>query len=354
MKYFKLFSNCVCVKGPVNSVICDLQRGDIYNLTSEQYDLLETLKTTPFAQVLGEYEDIYHPTIKDWINNLEHLELGFFCDNPEQFPGISMDFETPELINNCIIEYGISSNYNWKNIYDQLSLVGCKFLEIRIRRRISIEELEDLVLDAKNTNIRGIELILPFQSLTFTSELELILLKHQRVASILIHSIPKAEYILNTEESRIIQTEENLTSNSCCGNISKNTFVSNLIFFTEAHSYNTCLNKKISISENGTIKNCPSLLQSFGQIADNNLLEIVFKEELRRKWKISKNNISDCKDCEFRYVCSDCRAFISTPDDEFSKPLKCNYDPYTGTWSNWMKDADKRQIVKTYYPQLDL
>ena len=47
---------------------------------------------------------------------------------------------------------------------------------------------------------------------------------------------------------------------------------------------------------------------------------------------ISKDQVKVCKDCEFRYMCSDCSAFTKNPEDKFDKPLKCNYNPYTAKW----------------------
>jgi len=38
------------------------------------------------------------------------------------------------------------------------------------------------------------------------------------------------------------------------------------------------------------------------------------------------------KDCEFRYICTDCRVFIQEDTDILSKPLKCKYNPYEATW----------------------
>jgi len=39
-----------------------------------------------------------------------------------------------------------------------------------------------------------------------------------------------------------------------------------------------------------------------------------------------------CKDCEFRYVCTDCRAYRADAEDLYSKRARCSYDPYTATW----------------------
>lgn len=36
--------------------------------------------------------------------------------------------------------------------------------------------------------------------------------------------------------------------------------------------------------------------------------------------------------CEFRYICIDCRAYLVAPENIYSKPQKCGYDPFTNKW----------------------
>ena len=52
----------------------------------------------------------------------------------------------------------------------------------------------------------------------------------------------------------------------------------------------------------------------------------------KKLWFIKKDDIEICKDCEFRYNCTDCRAF-TIENNVYSKPLKCNYNPYTNEWN---------------------
>jgi SPASM domain peptide maturase of grasp-with-spasm system len=118
--------------------------------------------------------------------------------------------------------------------------------------------------------------------------------------------------------------------------------------FFEAKSFNGCLNRKISVDVYGNIKNCPSMKDSYGNIRDTSLLEAVHAAGFREKWSISKDHISICRDCEFRYACSDCRAYLENPDDAFSKPLKCGYDPYSGTWNEWKENPAKLVTAKLY------
>ncbi|GAB4204436.1 MAG: hypothetical protein Fur0023_12220 [Bacteroidia bacterium] len=89
-----------------------------------------------------------------------------------------------------------------------------------------------------------------------------------------------------------------------------------------------------SIDRNGNIKNCPTMDKSYGNIKNVPLFSAVVKKTFTKYWHINKDKISDCRVCEFRYICSDCRALISNPEDIYSKPSKCKYHPYTSTWDN--------------------
>ena len=64
--------------------------------------------------------------------------------------------------------------------------------------------------------------------------------------------------------------------------------------------------------------------QSFGNIKDTTLEEALCHPDFKKYWNITKDQIEVCKDCEFRHICTDCRAYIEEPDNQYSKPLKCN------------------------------
>jgi radical SAM protein with 4Fe4S-binding SPASM domain len=87
----------------------------------------------------------------------------------------------------------------------------------------------------------------------------------------------------------------------------------------------------------GSIKNCPSASVVYGNIYKDSVLEIVQAGAgFQNVWKIAKSGIAGCKVCEHRYICTDCRVFTENPADNYSKPAKCKYDPYTATWSGEM------------------
>jgi len=105
-----------------------------------------------------------------------------------------------------------------------------------------------------------------------------------------------------------------------------------LKYFNEASFYNTYFNKKISIDINGKIKNSPACSKSYDNIREITLLEVMGKPGFKDLWHITKDKIDVCKDCEFRHICSDCRAFIKDPENIYSQPAKCTYNPYIAKW----------------------
>jgi SPASM domain peptide maturase of grasp-with-spasm system len=129
----------------------------------------------------------------------------------------------------------------------------------------------------------------------------------------------------------IAHSINDISKNSFCGTIHPNSFVQNISFFTESLSFNTCLNRKIVIDEKGEIKNCPSMSESFGNVNENSIKSIIETPEFQKKWFIKKDDIKVCSDCEFRYMCLDCRAFLNN-DELFHQPAKCGYNPYIAKW----------------------
>ena len=133
-------------------------------------------------------------------------------------------------------------------------------------------------------------------------------------------------------QSIIYFTTDHISDASCCGNISPFYFQSNIDFFKEALTSNTCLNRKLCVDSMGYVKNCPAMEKSYGHIHNIKLKECLENEHFKKLWDIKKDDIEICKDCEFRYICPDCRVFTLT-DDLYSKPKKCSYDPYKNSWN---------------------
>jgi radical SAM protein with 4Fe4S-binding SPASM domain len=70
----------------------------------------------------------------------------------------------------------------------------------------------------------------------------------------------------------------------------------------------------------------------YGHISKTKIEEVIETPEFQKWWHIKKDDIDVCKDCEFRHMCTDCRAFIKDPENIYSQPAKCTYNPYICKW----------------------
>jgi SPASM domain peptide maturase of grasp-with-spasm system len=148
--------------------------------------------------------------------------------------------------------------------------------------------------------------------------------------------------------NRMLLKTTSKMANIQCGKILPKNFVPTFEFMNFSRIQNSCLSHKISIDAQGNIKNCPSMAQSFGNIKDTTLQEALDHPDFKKYWNVTKDQVQVCKDCEFRYICTDCRAYLENPEDMYSKPLKCGYDPYTGVWEEWSTNPLKQRAIDYY------
>jgi SPASM domain peptide maturase of grasp-with-spasm system len=161
-------------------------------------------------------------------------------------------------------------------------------------------------------------------------DFEKLIINYPLISKIFLFNCESAS-IKEFRKSFIISQKE-ILSNDNCGCINKYSKILNISFYTEALTFNTCLNRKVAIDRFGFIKNCLSMTKVYGNIYEIDINTILDQSQFTYLWEINKDKILVCKDCEFRYCCLDCRAFLQNPDDNYSKPQKCNYDPYLGKY----------------------
>jgi SPASM domain peptide maturase of grasp-with-spasm system len=262
-------------------------------------------------------------------------EYGFWCKKEEidKFPNIQLDFDSPEIINNVIIDIDFNTKHNLQKLFIELNDLKTKFLEVRIYTDYKVNSIKEILSASFGSRLRSINILTKYtDELSHNTVLESIIKPFPILGSFVIHSTP-IEIIKEYKEKndRLKYIAQIIDSEQCCGNISMQYFSININTFTEAQQFNTCLNKKVAIDKNGLIKNCPSMNESFGEFNLTSLTTVVSDPFFKEKWGIKKDEIKVCKDCQFRYICTDCRAYIA---DKSDKPLKCNYDPYTNKWNS--------------------
>lgn len=330
-KKFLLFSNCIPVKGASRSLICDLWLQKFHFIPNALYEILTNFNGRTINDVKNSYPSDTQ-IIDGYFDFLRKESYIFFPDNVKSFPAMDLKWKYPGKISNAILDFNKNSTYKIANIIPQLDTLGCSALEIRCFDSFDFDFYERTLKPTQDSRLKYISLIVKFSDSIKIEQWQKFSKNNGRIMSISVHSSPN-DYKHSSEEYLPINfIKQELKSADCCGNICSSYFTLSPKHFSEAQEFNTCLNRKISVDTNGYIKNCPSQKEHFGHINSNSLTETVLNKKFTKLWNIKKDDIKVCKDCEFRYICTDCRVNLSDKNDIYSKPAKCSYNPYTTKW----------------------
>lgn len=330
-RYFHLFSCCIPVKGYKKAVICDLQRNIIQPIPLPLYEILVNdtdADTTSIEHITLKYGEKEKQLIEEYITFLYHNQFGYTSDRPLSAIRLDLnDYGESRCITNAIVDFDQNSTHTLFQIIPQLDELLCFALELRYYYSVSCETLKKELYFTHSSTLRSLEILVEF-----SDEYKLDnILKIKDVFPILKKitiSNSHEDVVYNSDELSIIYTTETIVDERCCGVTNELYCIAETHLFIESVHFNSCLNKKISVDKSGMIKNCPSMKDSFGHISTTRLKDALETEAFRKVWKISKDQIEVCSDCELRYVCQDCRAYIEDKENIFSKPIKCNYNPY--------------------------
>jgi len=330
-KYFQLFACCIPVSGAMNQVLCDLQRGMIQPIPNSLYVILTEFSEQTLEEIKAFFDHEQDEQIDAYYHFLEEGEWGFWCEDPSRFPDLDLGWKNPCLITNAIIDVNARSQHPFDKIFLALNQLGCEALQLRSYDDLPVKDLKEILGHIGDHRLKAVELILKYQEEYQEAEIIGLCRQYPRISSITLHTAPQEKQSVDDHDVQLIYTPKKIDSSAHCGVIHPNYFISSLPVFTESQQHNSCLNRKISIDVEGYIKNCPSMTTHYGHIEETKLEEVVKDDQFQKLWSISKDQIEVCRDCEYRYVCSDCRAYTEGAT-AYGKPAKCNYDPYTGVW----------------------
>ncbi|HEX2223944.1 MAG TPA: grasp-with-spasm system SPASM domain peptide maturase [Thermoanaerobaculia bacterium] len=331
---FRLFASCIPVKGARRSVVCDLQRGTYQLIPNGLYEILTEHRDQPVVAIKAAYDHEFDEEIDEYFQFLLDQEFGFWCDEPELFPDLDLTWDAPGRITNALIDVDAGSRHDFPALLAQLDALGCAALEVRFFRPCTLADLRQVLEASRHGRLRSVQLLFPHGDGLADEALDQLCRDYPRLSGLVVHSAPEdrrrkapgTPVPLHYRKAVIDSADH-------CGQVHPGYFVTNIGHFTEAQQHNTCLNRKLSIDARGEIRNCPSLPKSFGNAAEAPLADALAQPGFRELWTVHKDEIEVCRDCEFRYVCTDCRAYLTDPGNLYAKPRKCGYDPYTAQWS---------------------
>lgn len=338
-KYFRLYANCLLVKGYKRSIIYDLQTGKWDFIPNA---LHEILKECGGGKVSDCYKIIHknqHGILNEYFDFLIVKEYIHFAESKREFqsfPNLDMTFEMPNIISNAVLDFDLEtlneSNFlSYQKVILDLIELGCRLVQVRFFGKRNPGNLFfNLWSNVQDLDFE-VEMILPHILSNNCSFYEQLCHTIRNINRVIIYNTPEntlKEY--NSSKYPIFFSSQRIEGDNCCGIIDPKYFAVNPLLFAESLSFNSCLNKKVGIDINGFIKNCPSMSKIFSRVGERNISDIILDDEFQDLWKVKKDEINTCKLCEFRYMCTDCRAFVS---DKLDKPFKCKYDPLTAEWT---------------------
>ena len=306
----KFHSQIQFVKGYLRTAIYDLQRETYDFMPNAIYDKLKSVE----YQTKETIESICDEDELQWLVFLLEQEYVFYIPEvfKDNFPALSLEFTTPSLISNAIIEV---ADYTKKYHLTHLENLNCKHLAFYF---VSSPTDEIELITFLKTNL--IEL-------TFNS-VDLIF---QSISADLLDKI-------NTTITDTFSEIHQVALHPKANEEFTPKFILNQLTYLEALDANSYFNRKLFIDRNEDIFNSIETTTKFGnlkQLTNRNAFnDLIEQGDITVLWSTPKHKIDVCRDCEFRHMCIDNRIPKQRKDGSFYHEKECAYNPYTAQWKH--------------------
>lgn len=333
--YFRLFATCIPVQGYSESAIYDLDRARILPVPNLLYEILLLTPSFPVDEIKRKYSNEFDEGIDLYFNYFIQNEIGFLTEHSDRFPLLNYQWDTPHRINNAIIAVGDWETSEVGSVLGELDALGCRDVQIRHTVFVDPEAINTYLSPLRSGRLKSIELFLKYDERYDLNNLSGLIKTNARVSRIILHSMEKSiadKKIQENEHPKIRYTDKRIDS-STPEIISSDRFMISMDTFFEALQYNTGLNRKICINENGDIKNHFDQKAVFGNIRTTRLADVIANPDFQEKWGVGNDQVVKCKDCPFRYACVSNSDLKLNDAGEWEKVYSCSYDPYQHIWA---------------------
>lgn len=329
-----LFESCQLTQGASRTLLVDLQRNGFEFLDNALYPILtKEVREKPFQEIIDRLPPEEQEALLEYTEFLLSKEYAYWCDADEVtlFPPMDLTWHEPAKITNALVDFDSAPEdlTRYKLLFEDLDALGCENIQFRAYAELPFSFWRDLLSQLQGTILHRVELLIPF--VEDPNGIRSLLKDFTRINELVAYNAPGNYDIPTDSDQRLRLTKETVSGPESCGLVSPRLFNLNQEHFFESQRHNTCLNRKLSVDTAGYIKNCPALPQSHGHISKDRATHVATNPEFQKAWNIHKGLISDCQVCEFRHICTDCRAHHGT-EMGHQKPAKCTYNPHTITW----------------------
>lgn len=369
--YFRLNPEIMMITGKNGSILCDCFTGKVFHLNIAETEIIvnaeNNLKIKPNTKILKELEknclgtfyekipyihkfrkiDFTSAPNKDSSFKNFFLEISSKCNNKCLYCGSKNKFKRTLGCLGCNLfeEEGVPLTLiEYYEIIDTIANLGCDnlylvggdpTLDINLTNQIidycsnkeiphifivcsiknDYKKISDLINDKENINLI---IQIEYNELKYISDEELYLL---------VIFEEEQKYINNIElnESNIL-IDFLKYSNLSNPNLDNN-YSFDLDSFYHNLNFHPCLGKTLFVSTKGNLYPCPLYKsKNFGNIKNNSLLNFLKKNKniIYEFWSNNLDFVNGCAECEFRYLCSDCRACEEEITNELNQKKLCH------------------------------
>lgn len=336
----RLYATSRLVAGGAYSAVYDLGRWKMFRFATVFRPLMDEAASAGGLSFASLPEaDPERSAALDIVRFLLGTELAFVDDDPSYSAFIALPerWDIGRDINNAIVDVN-EFEVDWPAMISALETVQCRSLQIRCYSDLmTLERIEHVLALIEGTCITHLSLLVKWQSAWESLDWIVFLGRHLTVVRVQIHSSPSTsridERLSQAISGRVVEfMTTRIEGPHQCGRITEHWLATpTTTLYKELRNFNGCLNRKLSFRADGEICNCPSMKAGFGKDLAT-VKQIVASSAFQAPWRLRKDEMEVCKGCEFRYVCTDCRAYLSS-DLSLEKPKGCGYDPLTGVWS---------------------
>jgi SPASM domain peptide maturase of grasp-with-spasm system len=333
---FKKFACCIPVKGFARSIIYDLNRSRFSYIPNSLFKLLTRYEGQTIHGIKSKFNAQESEIIDEYFSFLIEREYIFFCKSKSElkrFPDLGLSFKSPSLISNAIIQIKDELKIDLPKVISELTDLGCRFVQITLHGNENLRFAEKLLDCFAKSPIRSVELFLKFNISFSDSKLIDLVKRHNRVHHLLVYGAPEGRILkpFNMEMQAISFIQQSINCRLEAAVRDTSSFRTNIDLFCESQTYNTYFNQKVVIDWEGRIKNVPNSELTFGSYNTDSLKKVVATKKFQKLWKVKKDKIETCRDCEYRYMCVDNRIPVKK-DKKWVHTRECNYDVQRKRW----------------------
>lgn len=249
--------------------------------------------------------------------------FGFYIDANSQLRYNRLRPEKPPKRAILEIDSGISMQ-DLKVTLDKLFSSSVKFIQIRLFKDINPHVLEFVIESSKK--FFNIEVLV--QNIESIKGFEVIKSLPLNIKFLLVNPLADIKGVL--DKTRSLQIKPYL-GNLIIQNLDDMDLNSNNFYWFD--KINLYLFNLIYIDLELNIRKSPYSIEVLGSFESVNL-EHLFKNLAKSPdWKLSKNKIAMCRDCELRFCCKDPRIPEKIDNGIFSFDTYCSYNPYIAKWN---------------------